>query len=221
MVSSVLGCKQYKYFHKRKTQNFVFLSKCRSIISGLGVIRRSFSGHGADSREPEIPHASVFPSQTKENFQKNSYSENGSRGNIQIRSEVIIPPEPLDLRAGVPVNDIAFLVLERPGDHDEDVPFADPDLFLYLALDPAHPGHPVKAADPDMVCAHHQFGTPEHLTVPFLGQFHPDDLVARRCSRFMVCQYNLSFLILRLFIASLLVFLENIFNPAQKDGKPA
>jgi hypothetical protein len=52
-----------------------------------------------------------------------------------------------------------------------------------------------------MVCAHHEFGTPEHLTVPFLGQLHPDDLVARRCSRFMICQYNLSFLFLLIFIA--------------------
>jgi hypothetical protein len=39
-----------------------------------------------------------------------------------------------------------------------------------------------------MVCAHHEFGTPEHLAVPFLGQLYPDNLVARRCSRFMVCQ---------------------------------
>lgn len=107
-------------------------------------------------------------------------------------SEVMVPPEPLDLRAGIAVNDIALLILERPGDHDQDVPFADPDLLFYLPLDPAHPGHPVKAADPDMVCAHHQFGTPEHLTVPFLGQLDPDDLVARRCTRFVVCQYNLS-----------------------------
>ena len=111
-------------------------------------------------------------------------------------SKILIPPEPLDLRAGVPVNDIAFFVLKGPGDHDQDVPFPNPDLLFDLSLDPAHPGYPVKAADPDMVCAHHEFGTPEHLTVPFLGQLDPDDLVARRCSRFMVCQYNLSLVLL-------------------------
>ena len=115
-------------------------------------------------------------------------------GLFHAKSEVIIAPEPLDLWAGVPVNDIAFLILECPGDHDEDVSFADPDLLFYLSLDPAHPGYPVKAADPDMICAHHEFGTPEHLSVPFLGQLYPDNLVARRCTRFMVCQYNLSFL---------------------------
>ena len=135
---------------------------------------------------------SGFPSRTKRGFQDNSDNKEGSKGTLLIKSEVIIPPEPLDLRAGIPVNDIAFLVLERPGDHDQDVPLADPDLLFYFPLDPAHPGHTVKAADPDMVCAHHEFGTPEHLTVPFLGQLHPDDLVARRRSRFMVCQYNLS-----------------------------
>jgi hypothetical protein len=52
-----------------------------------------------------------------------------------------------------------------------------------------------------MVCAHHEFGTPEHLAVPFLGQLHPDDLVARRGPRVIVCQYNISFEILPVFIA--------------------
>ena len=117
-------------------------------------------------------------------------------------SQIIIATEPLDLRSGIPVNNIAFFVLEVPRDHNEDVPLADPDLLLYLTLDPAHPGHPVKAADPDMVCAHHEFGTAKHLTVPFLGQFDPDYLVARRCSRFMVCQYNLSFLVNGTFLSA-------------------
>ena len=111
----------------------------------------------------------------------------------RIGSEIIIAPEPFDLRAGVPVNDIAFLVLECPRDDDENVPLADPDFLLYLSLDPAHPGYPVKAADPDMICAHHEFGTAEHLAVPFLGKLDPDDLIARRGSRFLVCQSILSF----------------------------
>jgi len=39
-----------------------------------------------------------------------------------------------------------------------------------------------------MVCAHHQFGAPELLTVPFLGKFYPDDLIARRVLRFFLFQ---------------------------------
>jgi hypothetical protein len=44
-----------------------------------------------------------------------------------------------------------------------------------------------------MVCTHHQLGTPELLPVTFLGEFYPDDLIARWCSRFLFRQYNLSF----------------------------
>jgi len=44
-----------------------------------------------------------------------------------------------------------------------------------------------------MVCTHHEFSTPELLTVPFLGQLYPDDFIARWCTRFVVGQYNLSF----------------------------
>src|SRR5208337_2677407 len=99
---------------------------------------------------------------------------------------------PFDLRAGIPVHDIAFLVLEVPRDHNEDVPFPDPDFLLDFSLDPAHPCHTVETADPDMVCTHHKFGTPEHFPIAFLGQFDPDDLIARWYSRFLLCQYNLS-----------------------------
>jgi hypothetical protein len=45
-----------------------------------------------------------------------------------------------------------------------------------------------------MVCTHHQFGIPEHFPVTLLGEFYPDDLIARRCSRLLIRQYNLSFL---------------------------
>ena len=107
-------------------------------------------------------------------------------------SEIIIPPEPLYLRTGIPVDNIAFLVLEIPRDDNKDVTLADPYFLFYLPLDPAHPCHTVETANPDMVGTHHQFGTPEHLPVALLGQFHPDDLIARRCSRLLVSQYNLS-----------------------------
>jgi len=107
-------------------------------------------------------------------------------------SEIFIPPEPFDLRPGIAVHDITFLVLEVPRDNNKDVPFPDPDFLLDLSLDPSHPGHAVETADPDMVCPHHQFGTPEHFPIAFLGQLDPDDLIARWYSRFLLCQYNLS-----------------------------
>jgi hypothetical protein len=111
---------------------------------------------------------------------------------IKKVSEIIITPEPFDLRAGVTVDNIALFVLEVPRDYDEDVPFAYPDFLFDLSLDSPHPGYAVETADSDMVCPHHQFGTPEHLAVSFLGKFNPDDLIARRHARFLVCQYNLS-----------------------------
>ena len=42
-------------------------------------------------------------------------------------SEIIISPEPLDLRAGIPVHDIALLVLEVPRDDEADDDFGDAD----------------------------------------------------------------------------------------------
>ena len=93
----------------------------------------------------------------------------------------IIPSQPLHLWAGIPVHDIAFLVLEVPGNDNQDVPLADPDFLLDLSLDPAHPGNTVKTAYADVVCSHHQFGIAEDLPVPFLGEFDPDDLISRGC----------------------------------------
>ena len=94
--------------------------------------------------------------------------------------QIIISPEPLDLWAGVTVDDITFFVLEVPGNDNEDVPFTDPDLLFYLSLDSPHPCDTIETADTDMVCTHHQFSVPEHFPVSFLGQFYPDDLVTRR-----------------------------------------
>jgi hypothetical protein len=108
------------------------------------------------------------------------------------KSEIIIAPEPFDLRTGIPVDNIAFFVLEVPWDDDKDVPLTNPDLLLDLSLDPAKPGDTIKTLDPDMVRTHHEFGTPEHLAIPFLGQLYPDNFIARGCSRFLVSQRNLS-----------------------------
>ena len=111
------------------------------------------------------------------------------------RSQVIIPSEPLHLRTGIPVDDIALLVLEVPRDDNKDIPFPDPDFLFDLSLDPAHPRYAIEAADADMVCPHHQFSTTEYLPVPFLGKSDPDDFITRgTCARSISRQYNLSFL---------------------------
>jgi hypothetical protein len=49
-------------------------------------------------------------------------------------SQIIIPSQPFDLRPGVPVNDIALVVLKTPGDHDYDIAVEDPDFFLIFPL---------------------------------------------------------------------------------------
>jgi hypothetical protein len=114
--------------------------------------------------------------------------------NFRNRSEIIIPPEPLHLRTGIPVHDIAFLILEVPGNYNQDIPFPDPDFLFYLSLDPAHPCNAIVTADADMVCPHHQFSRTKHLPVPFLGEFHPDNLITGwACTRSISRQYNLSF----------------------------
>lgn len=82
-------------------------------------------------------------------------------------SEVIVLPQPVCLGWQVPVQDIAFLVLEAPRDNDQDVALADPCTLLDLSLDTAHPLYAVVAPDTDMVCTHHQFGHGE-LFVQFL-----------------------------------------------------
>ena len=84
--------------------------------------------------------------------------------------QVPVPAEPVDLRLEVTVDDITLLVLEAPGNYDEGIAFPDPDPFLYLALDPSHPGDAVNTPDPDMVCAHHQICRCKHLPVPFFWQ---------------------------------------------------
>jgi hypothetical protein len=89
--------------------------------------------------------------------------------------EIIILPQPVCLRGQVTVEDIAFLILETPRDHDEDVAFADPCPLLDLPLDPAHPHHAIVTADADMVCAHHQFSAGKLLAEFLLGQPHTDN----------------------------------------------
>jgi hypothetical protein len=105
-----------------------------------------------------------------------------------IGSEIFILAQPFYLRPSIPVEDIALFVLEIPGNDNKDVPFTDPDFLFYLALDPPHASNAIETPDTDMVCTHHQFSAPELLTVPFLGEFYPYDLLARRILRFFLFQ---------------------------------
>jgi hypothetical protein len=104
------------------------------------------------------------------------------------------------MRPRVPVDDITFFILEVPWDDDQNISFADPDLFLDFALGPSHPGDAIEAPHTDVVCAHHQFCTPEHLAVPLLREFYPYNFSRGFRSffaieLFVICQYDLSFLL--------------------------
>jgi hypothetical protein len=94
--------------------------------------------------------------------------------------KIIITPEPFNLWAGITVNNIAFFILEIPGNDNENIPFTDPYFLFDLSLDPPHPRYTIETADPDMVCAHHEFSVSEHFPVSFLGEFYPDYLITRR-----------------------------------------
>lgn len=84
-------------------------------------------------------------------------------------SEIPVLSQPVCLRREVPVDNIAFVVLEAPGSDDQDIPFPDPDTFFDLALNPAHPGNPVITPDPDMICPHHQVRECKLFVCPFFG----------------------------------------------------
>ena len=83
------------------------------------------------------------------------------------RSEIPVLSQPVCLRGKVTVDDVALVILETPGGDDQDIPFPDPDTLFDLALDPAHPGNPVIASHPDMICPHHQIGKSELFICPF------------------------------------------------------
>jgi len=93
--------------------------------------------------------------------------------------KILITPEPLDLRAGITINDITFFVLEVPGNDYQDIPFTNPDFLFDLSLDSPHPGHAIETTDTDMICTHHQFSIAKYFPVPFLRQLYPDDLITR------------------------------------------
>jgi len=110
------------------------------------------------------------------------------------RLNVPVLPQPVSLRLEVTENNIAFLVLETPGDDKHGIAFPNPGTFLNLALDPAHAGYTVNALDTDMVCTHHRFGTGELLVVPFPGQPHTGDWRTIGIDRIRVYRFIVFFL---------------------------
>jgi hypothetical protein len=82
--------------------------------------------------------------------------------------EEIAPFEPIYLCPDISVDDIAFLVLETPGNDDEEVPFTYPETFPDLALDPPDACYAVLTTDPYVVCPKHQISPGKHLPVSLL-----------------------------------------------------
>lgn len=86
-----------------------------------------------------------------------------------------IPLQPFNLWPGIPVENIAFIVLEAPGDNDKEIPLPDPQAFLDLAPDPSQPGYPVRAADRDMTGPEHRFCTGKLFLVSLSRQPYADN----------------------------------------------
>ena len=99
---------------------------------------------------------------------------------IPKNSEVVVLSQPVNLGREVPVQDVAFFILETPRDDDQDISFPDPGAFLDLALDPAHPFYTIRTTDLDMVRPHHQLGAPELFAVLLLRQTDTDHRCAVR-----------------------------------------
>jgi hypothetical protein len=95
-----------------------------------------------------------------------------------LLTEIVVLFEPVYLGPDVPVDDIALLILETPGDDNQEVAFAYPEPLLDLALYSSRARDAVLAADADVVCSEHQVGSAEDLAIPFLRQPYANDLVA-------------------------------------------
>ena len=55
---------------------------------------------------------------------------------VMMCLEVFVCAEPVHLWGSVAVDNITFVVLELPGNNNENVSFADPDPFLNLTFNP-------------------------------------------------------------------------------------
>jgi len=69
-----------------------------------------------------------------------------------------MPLEPVYLGLDVAVDNIALLVLETPGNNDQEIAFAYPEPLLDFALDPSGTRDAILATDADVICPEHQIG---------------------------------------------------------------
>lgn len=157
-------------------------------------VTEPFSPGSTNERRQRIPHAgqSRWRRRPPQGIRVRAGMKNDGGRLVaeDNRLQVAVSPQPLDLGSRVPVHDIALAVLEGPGHHEQDVPLANPDPFLDLPLDPAHPGDPVKTPHPDMVGPHHQFSAGKDLPIPLVRKAYPDDLLRRfALTRSLVSQY--------------------------------
>ena len=116
----------------------------------------------------------------------------GRNGKKESEIEMTVPLQPVDLRAGVAVVDVALFVLEAPGNDDQEIPFTDPQPFLDLSLDPAQTGDPVSAPDRDMVGTKHRLSTGKLFLVSLFRQPYADNFLRGSVvSGIILCrQYN-------------------------------
>jgi hypothetical protein len=91
-----------------------------------------------------------------------------------MRFEIPVSLKPFSLGSDVPVEDIAFLVLETPGNDEQEITLAYPHPFFYLPFNAAGSGHSVKTADSYMICSEHQIGPPKYLIIPLFWQPNSD-----------------------------------------------
>lgn len=83
--------------------------------------------------------------------------------------------KPVYLRRCVPVHNVALLILESPGDNDENVAFANPDPFLNLSFNTPKSCHPIRASYSDVIGTKHEFCLGKLFFSSFLRQAYPDD----------------------------------------------
>jgi len=86
----------------------------------------------------------------------------------------MIFPKPFRLRRQVPIEYIAFRILEAPWDNNNNIPLTDPGAFLDFSFDPPHSFDPIMAPDTYVICPHHQVGTGKLFPVLLLRKSHPD-----------------------------------------------
>jgi hypothetical protein len=84
-------------------------------------------------------------------------------------SDIPVFPQPVRLGFEVTVDDVAFSLLETPGNNNNSVAFPDPSAFFIFPLILTHERYTVKAADRNMVCPMHGLCNGKLFVIPFFG----------------------------------------------------